>query len=66
MDIYEYMEGFDRTFDEDEFDQRIWEYMQEDQFEFGEEFEDFLKEYGITNVHDFLKTIRIKQNLKRL
>lgn len=65
MDIYEYMEGYDRSFDEDEFDLRVWEYMQQEDFEMNEEFENFLKEYSIENVHQFLKVIRIKKNRKK-
>lgn len=62
MGIYEYMEGFDRSFDEDEFDARVWELIQEDGFEFDEEFEHYLRDYGIENLHDFLKIIRRKKN----
>lgn len=65
MDIYEYMEGYDRSFDEDEFDLRVWEYMQQEDFEMNEEFENFLKEYSIENVHQFLKVIRMKKNRKK-
>ncbi len=61
MDIYEYMEGYDRSFEEDEFDFRVWEYMQREDFELTEDFEDFLKEYSIESTHEFLKTIRMKQ-----
>ncbi len=66
MDIYEYMEGYDRAFDEDEFDLRIWEYMQQEDFELTEEFENFLKEYSIESVHEFLKIIRIKKMRNKL
>lgn len=66
MDINEYMEGYDRSFDEDEFDLRIWEYMQQEDFELTEEFENFLKEYSIENVHQFLKIIRMKKMRKSL
>lgn len=65
MDIRDYMEGYDRSFDEEDFDQKVWEFMQEEEFEFSEDFEFFLKDYGINNVHEFLKVIRIKQQLKR-
>ena len=66
MDINEYMDGYDRSFDEDEFDLRIWEYMQQEDFELTEEFENFLKEYSIENVHQFLKIIRMKKMRKSL
>lgn len=66
MDIYEFMEGYDRSFDEDEFDLRVWEYMQQEDFEITEEFENFLKEYSIDNVHQFLKVIRMKKNRKNI
>ncbi|HCL02757.1 MAG TPA: hypothetical protein DHW61_10165 [Lachnoclostridium phytofermentans] len=66
MDIYEYMEGYDRSFDEDEFDLRVWEYMQQEDFELTENFENFLKEYSIENTHQFLKVIRMKQRRKGL
>lgn len=65
MNIREYMEGYDRSFDEEEFDNRVWEYMQREDFEFTEDFEYFLRDYGIDNVHEFLKMIRVKQQLKR-
>lgn len=66
MNIYEYMEGYDRSFDEDEFDKRVWEYIQQEDFEFDEDFGHFLRDYGIENLHDFLKTIRLKKQLKRI
>ena len=66
MNIYEYMEGFDRSFDEDEFDARVWELIQEENFEFDDQFEFFLRDYGIENLHDFLKTIRAKKKLGKL
>ncbi|ABX44031.1 hypothetical protein [Lachnoclostridium phytofermentans] len=66
MNIYEYMEGYDRSFEEDEFDLRVWEYMQQEDFELNEDFENFLKEYSIENTHEFLKVIRIKQKMKKL
>lgn len=66
MNIYDYMEGYDRSFDEDEFDGMVWEYMQQENFEFTEDLEHFLREYGIDNLHDFLKTIRIKKQMKRI
>ena len=62
MRIYEYMEGYDRSFDEDEFDTRVWELIQEEDFEFDEELDHFLRDYGIENLHDFLKIIRKKKN----
>ena len=66
MDIYEFMEGYDREFDEDEFDARLWEAMNESDFELNDEFEAFLHEYGIANTHEFLKQLRIKRNLGRI
>lgn len=66
MDIYEFMEGYDRSFEEDEFDLRVWEYMQREDFELNEDFENFLKEYSIENTHQFLKVIRMKQKMKKL
>lgn len=63
MNIYEYMEGYDRSFDEDEFDARVWELIQDENFEFDEIFDSFLRDYGIDNLHDFLKTIRRKKQL---
>lgn len=65
MDIREYMEGYDRTFDAEEFDERLWQTMQENDFEFSDEFEDFCHEYGIVNIHDFLRVLRIKKQLRR-
>lgn len=61
MDIYEYMEGYDREFDENEFDARLWAAMNEPDFEMDDIFEDFLHEYGIANAHEFLKQLRIKR-----
>lgn len=63
MDIREYMDGYDREFDQNEFDQKLWEAMQEDDFEFSEDFEVFCKEYGIFNIHDYLRMLRIKRKL---
>ena len=42
MDIYEFMEGYDREFDENEFDARLWEAMNEQDFELDDVFEEFL------------------------
>ena len=64
MSLQAYMEGYDRSFDEDEFDERLWEYMQSDEFEFGEECEFYLRDYGINDAHAFLKIIRLKKQLK--
>ncbi len=61
MEFREYMEGYDRSFDQKEFDDRLWEAMQDDDFEFGEDFEYFLREYGISDTHEFLKTIRMRK-----
>ena len=61
MDIYEFMEGYDREFDENEFDARLWEAMNEQDFELDDVFEEFLHEYGIANTHEFLKQLRIKK-----
>lgn len=58
MDIYEYMEGYDPIFDETEFEDKLWEAMQEEDFEFTEEFEQYCRSYGILDIHDFLKKIR--------
>ena len=66
MDIYEFMEGYDREFDEDEFDARLWEAMNEPEFELNDEFDEFLHEYGIANTHAFLKQLRLKRNLRRI
>lgn len=65
MDIREYMEGYDREFDKEEFENRLWEAMQEDDFEFNEEFDDFCKEYGIFNIHEFLRGLRLKKKMKK-
>lgn len=59
------MEGYDRSFDEEEFDARVWSFMQNEEFEFSEEFEHFLRGYGFDNLHEFLKIIRIKKQQKR-
>lgn len=66
IDVYEFMEGYDRSFDEDEFDARVWELMQREDFEFNEDFEQFVRNYGFENVHEFLKVIRLKKNLRKL
>ena len=63
MDIYEYMEGYDREFDENEFDARLSAAMNEPDFEMDDIFEDFLHEYGIANAHEFLKQLRIKKGM---
>lgn len=63
MDIYEYMEGYDREFDESEFDARLWEAMNQPDFELDDAFEDYLREYGIANTHEFLKLLRIKMRM---
>lgn len=65
LNIYNYMEGYDRSFDEDEFDKRVWEYIQQEDTEFGEELEVFLRDYGIDNLHSFLKIIRLKKEQNR-
>ena len=64
-DIRDYMEGYDRSFDEKEFDQRVWEFMQDEDFEFTEEFGYFLRDYGFSDVHEFLKVVRTKEQLRR-
>lgn len=61
MNVYDYMEGFDRSFDQNEFDARLWEYVQDENFENSEEFEYFLREYGISGFHEFMKIIRMKR-----
>lgn len=66
MDIYEYMEGYDREFDENEFDAKLWEAMNEPDFELDESFEDFLHEYGIANTQEFLRTLRVKMQLGKI
>lgn len=63
MDIREYMEGYDREFDGDEFDKKLWEAMQEEDFEFDEGFEEYCKGYGIFDIHAFLREIRMKRKL---
>ncbi|MDD5937150.1 MAG: hypothetical protein PUC65_16555 [Clostridiales bacterium] len=64
MNIYDFMEGYDRSFDEDEFDARVWSFMQEEDFEFSEDFEHFLRGYGFDDLHQFLKVIREKRDSK--
>lgn len=66
MDIYEFMEGYDREFDENEFDARLWEAMNQPEFELDDVFEEFLHEYGIANTHEFLKMLRTKMKLGRI
>lgn len=61
MDIWAYMEGYDRELDEDEFDQRLWSYMKSDEFEFNGAFGEFLKSYGLNDTHEFLRIIRTKK-----
>ena len=66
MDIYEFMEGYDREFDEDEFDAKVWEAMNDPDFDLDDVFLEFLHEYGIANTHEFLKQLRIKKKLGRI
>ena len=61
MNVWSYMEGYDREFDEDEFDQRLWNYMRTEEFEFNGQYEDFLKSYGLKDTHEFLRIIRAKK-----
>ena len=61
MNIWSHMEGYDRELDENEFDQKLWDAIREEEFEFDEQFEDYLHAYGFNNVHDFLKVIRRKK-----
>lgn len=63
IDVREYMDGYDHEFDKAEFENKLWEMMQEEDFEFTEEFEEFCKEQGILNIHDFLKSIRMRKKL---
>lgn len=65
MEIRDYMEELDRSFDPEGFDQRLWEAMQEEEFEFTDEFYDFLMENGISDVHEFLRGLRMKKQLGR-
>ncbi|MBO5198128.1 MAG: hypothetical protein J6B85_06355 [Lachnospiraceae bacterium] len=60
MDIYQYMEGCERSFDPEEFDKKLWEAMQEEDFEMDDTFRDFCIENGIGDIHGFLKEIRRK------
>ncbi len=61
MNIWAFMEGYDRELDEDEFDQRLWDFMVGDEFEFNGQFEEFLKSYGLKDAHEFLRIIRNKK-----
>lgn len=63
MNIWSHMEGYDRELDENEFDQKLWDAIREEDFEFDEQFEDYLHAYGFNNVHDFLKVIRRKKTM---
>lgn len=60
FDIREYMEDYNRGFDEAEFDRHLWEAMQEEEFVMDDDFRDFCLENGIGDVHAFLKEIRLK------
>lgn len=66
MNVYDFMEGYDRSFEEDEFDTRLWEFVQREDFECTEEFNYFLHDYGIDDFHEFLKIIRWKKNMNRM
>ena len=61
MSIWTYMEGYDRELDEDEFDQKLWDYMRSDEFEFNGAYEEFIKSYGLSDTHEFLRIIRSKK-----
>lgn len=63
MDIWDYMEGYDRELDGDVFDMKLWEAMQEEEFELDDEFENYCRVYGINDIHAFLRGIRIKAML---
>ena len=63
MNIWSHMEGYDRELDENEFDQKLWDAIREEEFEFDEQFEDYLHAYGFNNVHDFLKVVRRKKTM---
>ena len=45
MNIWSHMEGYDRELDENEFDQKLWDAIREEEFEFDEQFEDYLHAY---------------------
>ncbi len=66
FDIYEYMEDYNRAFDGEEFDRRLWEAMQEEEFELDDTFRDFCIENGIGDLHGFLKEIRRKHAAGKL
>ena len=51
MDIREYMQEYDPSFDLQEFETHLWEAMQEEDFEFNDDFYDFLIECGISDIH---------------
>ena len=63
MNIWSHMEGYDRELDENEFDQKLWDAIREEEFEFDEQFEDYLHAYGFDNVHSFLKVVRRKKTM---
>ncbi len=63
MDIREYMQEYDPSFDLQEFETHLWEAMQEEDFEFNDDFYDFLIECGISDIHSFLRRLRIKKHL---
>lgn len=60
FDIREYMQDYNRGFDEAEFDSHLWEAMQMEEFEMDDDFRDFCLENGISDIHGFLKEIRRK------
>ena len=66
FDIYEYMEDYNRAFDGEEFDKKLWEAMQEEEFELDDTFRDFCIENGIGDLHGFLKEIRRKHAAGRI
>lgn len=66
MDVWEYMEGYDREFDGDKFDMKLWEAMQEKDFEFNDEFEEYCREQGIYDIHVFLQGVRVKRRFWKL
>ncbi len=66
MNLWEYMEGYDRELDENEFDARLWEAIHEPGFSFGDEFTYFCMAYGFADAHEFLQTIRRKKTMGKI
>ena len=61
-DIWDFMAGYDRELNEDEFEDRLWEAINDEYCDLDDRLDDFCKAYGYRDIHDFLRKVRIKKS----